>query len=171
MDGDGETGHGRLWAGGKTIVGEVGNKDLRRMDKGIRFLAKAETAGMDGEQTRRSVGEGERAGQGLTAAEGARVVESRGGDDVGDSSTDRRTTSTSTSGSTGVEIANSQEGGGRSGSVSGSGERASGVSTEMNEGASFEAAGAWTSCWKGGALSNVGEDESTGKESSRKDDA
>ena len=53
VGGGGNTERGELWAGGETIVGEVGNKDLRRMDRGVRCLARAEAAGTGGEQDRR----------------------------------------------------------------------------------------------------------------------
>ena len=77
------------------------------MDKGIRFLAKAETAGMDGDRE-------------LTAEEEAGALESRGGDDVRDSSTDEGVMSLSSSGSTDVVVTNGKEGsGGATGTLGG----------------------------------------------------
>jgi len=123
VGGGGETERGKLWAGGELIAGKVDDKDLRRMDRGIRFLARAEAAGMGGEQGRRTTGEA-----------GAGVVESRGGGNIGDVSAGEGAKSTSSSGCTCVRIASIKgEGGGVSG-MSGGGEGVSGVSSRAGTG-------------------------------------
>jgi hypothetical protein len=141
MGGGSETGHGGLGMGGVSNIGKDGNKDLRRMNRGIRFSTGAEMAGAGGKQDRDLAGRGEDAGEsrgegrcktgcGL-AGEGVMAV--------------------SISCSIGVGIARGKDGiRGATGSVAGVKERVSGMSSRAGKGGgiSSEADGAQTS-WSG----------------------
>jgi hypothetical protein len=80
VGGGGKTGRGGLGTGGVSNIGRDGNKDLRRMNKGIRFSTGAETAGAGGEQDRDSAGRGKDTGEGQAAVDEVSTVKLRGGD-------------------------------------------------------------------------------------------
>jgi hypothetical protein len=98
-DGDagssGETGGRRLGVGGVLNIGRDGNKDLRRMNKGIRFSTGAETAGTGSEQDGDLAGRGEDAGEGQAAVDGASAVKLRSEGSMGEGLMDEGVVSTS----------------------------------------------------------------------------
>src|SRR5580698_4529862 len=82
--------------GGLSNIGRDGNKDLRRMNKGIRFSTEAETAGAGSEQDEGDLaGRGKDAGEGQAAVNGASAVNLRGEDSMGESLMDEGAASSS----------------------------------------------------------------------------
>jgi hypothetical protein len=137
--GSGETGGRRLGAGGVLNIGRDGNKDLRCMNKGIRFSTGAETAGADGKQDEGdSAGRGKDAGEGQAAVNRASTVNLRGEGNMGEGLMDEGAASSSSG-------------------VSGSKADASEMSRRMGKykGAPSKTDGAWGSCSEGGGGSSI----------------
>jgi hypothetical protein len=145
--GGGETGGGRLGTGGVLNIGRDGNKDLRHMNKGIRFLTGAETAGAGSEQDGDLAGRGEDAGEGRAAVDGVSAVKLRSKGSMGEGLMDKGAVLTSSG-------------------MSGSEGDASKMSRRMGkyEGTPSKTDGVWGSCSEGrGHMSRVSSRVDTGK--------
>ena len=109
-------------AGDLSNIDRDGNKDLRRMNRGIRFSTGAETAGVGSEQDEDSADRGKDAGEGLAAKDGTCQVKLRGRGNKIDGLSEGGAMSMLSSGGTGV------------GTEGGKPEQESGEATGVSEG-------------------------------------
>jgi hypothetical protein len=139
MGGGGETGRRGLGMGSVSNIGKDGNKDLRHMNRGIRFLTGAETAGAGSKQDGDLAGRGKDAGKGLAARDETGRVELRGRGNRIDGLSEGGVMSMSSSGGTGVGTEGSKQESGKATGVSEGRQAGSEISIRMGESATSEA--------------------------------